>query len=74
MLKVAKKYLVAFRPEQEARLIEEIEKAACFEIEQIATPEHCQESQQTDFLLAEADFALNFLKPYGKKKKSFNMI
>jgi len=71
MLKTAKKYLLGFTKENENKIITELEKASCFEIEQIETQQHSQQSQQNDFLLAQADFAIGFLKPYNKEKKGF---
>lgn len=71
MLKIAKKYILAFPKEDQGKISAVIAKAGCFEI--IETSKEIQEEnilknlQETDYKLATMDFAISYLTSFAKK-------
>lgn len=74
MLKVTKKYILAFPPEKEKALSNLLEKEGCLEIISHNREELKEEKaeiekslQDTDYFISSLSFAISYLKPFTKK-------
>ncbi|MDD4990087.1 MAG: hypothetical protein PHW31_02145 [Candidatus Pacebacteria bacterium] len=78
MLKVAKKYILAFPKKSRNEVSSAIAEAGCFEI--IENKESIQEEtvlnglQSAEYKLATMDFAISYLEPFSKKPSFFLKI
>ncbi len=78
MLKVAKKYILAFSKESHAEISKAIVKAECFEIienkEQNKEEAVLKSLQEAEYKLATIDFAIGYLAPFIKKASFFTKL
>lgn len=81
MLKVAKKYILAFPKEKEKEVVDLLEREGRFEIiahgrEEIEEGKEKTEKalQNTDYLISSLSFAISYLKPFAKKTSFLEKI
>ena len=71
MLKIAKKYIVAFSPEKEKEILQLMKKDWHFEIiekKQESEEEMLKKLQEVDYKLASVDFVISYLNPFSPKE------
>jgi len=76
MLKVAKKYILAFPLEREKEIISFLKEEGCFEIVRSSQPEEEieKELQSVEYLLSSIAFSISYLSPFSQKPSFLERI